>query len=71
MRNSCRAFCCTWLVGSVGSVIHHSVAYRLELLERFKGLERVQLSCADAGKISDLMTTGTDPEDGIKAPMSM
>ena len=28
-------------------------------------------SFGDAGKISDLITTGTDPDDGIKAPISM
>jgi hypothetical protein len=27
--------------------------------------------CGEAGKISDLMTTGTAPEDGISAPTSM
>ena len=70
MRNSSRALCCTWLVDSVGGVSHHSVA-SICLLERFEPFERVQLSRGDAGKISDLITTGTDPEDGIKAPISM
>src|SRR4029434_2724051 len=27
--------------------------------------------CGEAGKINDLMTTGTDPEEGISAPTSM
>ena len=27
--------------------------------------------CGDAGKISDLITTGTAPDDGINAPISM
>jgi hypothetical protein len=27
--------------------------------------------CGEAGKIRDLMTTGTDPEVGINEPMSM
>lgn len=32
---------------------------------------RLFYCCGDAGKIKDLMTTGTEPEDGIKVPMSM
>ena len=27
--------------------------------------------CGEAGKISDFMTTGTAPDDGIRAPMSI
>lgn len=27
--------------------------------------------CGEAGKISDLITTGTEPEDGIKVPISI
>jgi hypothetical protein len=27
--------------------------------------------CGEAGKIKDLITTGTEPDDGIKLPMSM
>ena len=27
--------------------------------------------CGDAGKMRDLMTTGTAPEEGISAPISM
>ena len=27
--------------------------------------------CGEVGKISDLMTTGTEPDDGINAPTSM
>jgi len=38
-------------------------------------LRRLRLSrfayCGEAGKIRDLMTTGTDPEDGISVPISI
>lgn len=29
------------------------------------------IHCGDAGKMSDLMTTGTDPDVGMSAPTSM
>ena len=30
-----------------------------------------RMGYVEVGKISDLMTTGTDPEDSIKAPISI
>ena len=51
----------------------NSAAYAIDRLARRRrvAVRRHEFPPAEAGKISDLITTGTAPDDGISAPMSI
>jgi hypothetical protein len=50
---------------------HPGIMRTARLLISFRGWDSAIIDQEEAGKTSVLMTTGTAPEDGMRAPISM